>query len=429
MTDSKVPLIELGDTGSRRWSGYTCEDFIPELANSLNSSQVYDEMRRNDGTISGIINTMNNLFHNVGWSFETKGVDNDAENKKRLVESMFDDMEKSFTQVLSDILTYPIYGYSLCEIVWKKRQGKQSDNRFNSRYDDGLWAPRKLPLRSQKTIIRWEFDDSGVPIAAVQQIPQTGKIVTIPLQKLLHFRTTTEQDLPNGISILRGSYESYQFKKKIQRIEAVSLERELSGIPMIRLPSNYMQDEAPPELKQIYKNIKEYAVNIRKNSQAAVVLPSDVDERGNYKFTLDLIKSAGQVQNDTNTIIKRYDSSIARQLMASFVFLGTEGASYNIGEMQISLFSNALNYYLDVVESVINSKLIPQIYENNGWVIDDNIARVSHGRVGTLDFDLLSSAVMKLCQVGALTPEPSLERYLREQGNIPQMGLVEERLV
>lgn len=418
-----LSTIEFGDTGTRRWSGYTSDEFIPELQRT-NGAEIYDEMRKNDATINGILTIMNQLFYNVRWEFVTKGTDNDSENKKRLTESMFEDMEKPFSQILSDVLTFIPFGYSLLEIVWKKRQGKNKDSRFSSKFNDGLWAPRKLPLRSQKTILRWDFDDAGTPIAAIQQIPLTGQIVTIPMDKLLHFRTTTEADMPEGCSILRGSYECYQFQKKIKRIEAVSIERELSGIPMLRLPAQYMRKDAPPEEREVYENIKKYAVNIRNNSQAAILLPSDTDERGNYLFSFELVKSSGQKQIDTNIVIERYQADIAIQMIADFVHMGAKkaGGTYNLAEVKIKLFAQSLNYYLDVVQSVFNTKLIPQIYENNNWTIDENICEIKHGKTDTIDFEIMANSVMKLVQVGALTPDESLETYLRTQGNIPLIG-------
>lgn len=427
--NKNIGTIELGDTGTRRYSGYSLEEFIPELQ-SKNGAEIYDEMRKNDSTINGILTIMNQLFYNVRWEFVTKGTDNDSEKKKRIIETIFSDMEKPFSQVLSDVLTFLPFGYSLLEIVWKKRNGKNKDSRFNSKFNDGIWGIRKLPLRSQKTIYKWDFDESGTPIAAVQQIPLSGKTVRIPMDKLLHFRTTTEADLPDGVSILRGSYECYQFQKKIKRIEAVSIERELAGIPILRLPSEFMQADAPPEQRKIYEAIKQYGLNIRKNSQAAIMLPSDTDEKGQYLFNFELVKSSGQKQVDTNSVIERYQSDIAVQMLADFTFMGAKkaGGTFNLAEVKIKLFAQSLNYYLDVVQSVFNTKLIPQIYENNGWEINENICEIRHGKTDTIDFEILSNSIMKLVQVGAITPDPTLETYLRNQGNIPLLGHDEERL-
>ena len=422
----KIPLdIEMGDTGTRRNSGYTYDEFIPELR-SINGAEIYDEMRKNDGTISGILTMINQLLYNVTWDFETDGIGNDYENRTILTASMFDDMEKPFTQVLSDVYTFLPFGYSTLETVWKRRLGRNKDKRFHSKnnYNDGLWAPRKLPLRSQKTIVRWAFDPTGTPIALVQNIPIDGREVTIPFERILHFRTTAEADLPEGISILRGSYENYQFIKKIKRIEAVSIERDLAGIPVLYVPASIMSAKALDEEKAQCEELCRQLVNSRNNSQSGWMLPSNVYEGTNVKiYDFNLVKAGGQKQIDTNITIERYQADIAIQLLADFVHMGAKkaGGTYNLAEVKIKLFAQSLNYYLDIVQTVFNDSLIPQIYQMNNWP-EDKMCKIKHGNIDTLDFEVLAKSVMELLQTGGLTPDESLERHLRNAGNIPQIG-------
>jgi len=86
----KIPLdIEMGDTGTSRNSGYTYEEFVPELR-SQNGAEIYDEMRKNDGTINGILTMINQLLYNVTWDFKTDGIGNDYEKRTILTASMFD---------------------------------------------------------------------------------------------------------------------------------------------------------------------------------------------------------------------------------------------------------------------------------------------------------------------------------------------------
>lgn len=424
---SNIPLdIEIGDTGSLRNSGYTYDEFIPELR-SRNGAEIYDEMRKNDSTINGILTLMNQLFYNVSWKFECDCVDDESENRARIVESMFGDMEKTFTQVLNDVLTFLPFGYSLLEIVWKKRLGKNNDKRFYSKnnYNDGLWAPRKLPLRSQKTILKWEFDENGTPLGAYQHKPINGQEVFISSDRLMHFRTTTEADIPEGISVLRGSYESYEAVKKIKRLEAVSIERDLAGIPILYVPSGIMNSKASEEDKNKFKECAKQLVNIRNNSQAGLILPSNTYEGTNTKYyEFALVKAGGQKQIDTNITIERYESNIAIQLLADFLYMGAKksGGTYNLAEVKIKLFAQSLNYYLDVVQDVFNDSLIRKIYQMNNWS-EDKMCKITHGNIDTIDFEIFAKAIMELAQVGALTTEETLEREVRRRGNIPQIGV------
>ncbi len=423
LNNTSNELIEIGDTGSLRNSGYTFEEFVPELR-SRNGAEIFDEMRKNDATINGVLTLMNQIFYNVPWKYENKNTDNDSQYRADTIEQMLNDMEKTFTQTMNDALTFLPHGYSLLEIVWKQRLGLHPDRRFYSKhnYRDGLWAPRKIPLRSQKTIIKWAFDPTGTPIGAYQNIPSCGREVFIPIERLLHFRTTTECDLPEGISILRGCYESYETVKKIRRIEAISIERDLAGIPVVYAPASIMSKKTD-ENKRQFENLASQIVNIRNNTQAGILLPSNIYEGTNHRqFQFDLVKAAGQKQIDTNTIIERYESNIVIQLLADFMYMGAKkaGGTYNLAEVKIKLFAKSLNYYLDVVQDVINDSLIRQIYIMNDWPLD-KMVKIKHGNIDTVDFEVFAKSIMELVQCGALTPDQILEKEIRERGNIPQL--------
>lgn len=423
-TDNKEQIMdfEIGDTGTRRFGGYTFEEFIPELCGK-NGAEIYDEMRKSNSTISAVLTIMTQLLYKVKWNFKTNIANDKAEDRTRLVETMFNDMEKPFLQIQSDIYTFLVFGHAELEPVWKRRLGRNKDPRFNSKYKDGLWAPRKMPLRSQKTIIRWEFDDAGTPTAAIQLIPINGRQATIPMDRLLHFRTTTEGDLPDGISILRGCYEDYIFVKKIKRLEAINIERDLAGIPFFKIPSELMLAGATDAQKERYKKIREIGENLRLNSQSYVVLPSEVDENGNPKWQFELVKAGGQKLIDTHLVIERYEANIAIQLLADFIHMGAKkaGGTYNLAEVKIKFFVQSLNYYLDVVQEVFNSKLIPQIYEMNNWPIDEGICQMVHGTTDAIDFEVMANCIMKLVQVGAINHDDSLENWLRSLGNMPSL--------
>lgn len=407
------PQLEFGDTGTRRWGGFTSDEFLIELQRQ-HGAEMYDEMRKSNSTISAVLKIMTQLLYKVKWKWSVQSTNNDDENKSRIIEDMFFDMEKNFTQVLTDVFTFIPFGYSLLEIVWKKRT------------QDGLWGIKKIPLRSQKTIIQWKFDETGTPIGAVQFIPLTGKQITIPMDRLLHFRTTSEADMPEGESILRGCYEDYVYVKAFKKIEAANVERDISGIPLFRVPQGYMSKSATPAQKALFENVKRMGENLKANTQSFLALPSDVDEKGKYLWDFELVKAPGTKQIDTHIVIERYQADIAIQLLADFIHMGAKkaGGTYNLAEVKIKFFSQSLNYYLDVVQDVFNTKLIPLIYQMNNWPIENKatICKMSHGTTDTIDFEVLANSVMKLVQVQAIDPDDSLDKWLRRAGNLPQKG-------
>ena len=55
-------------------------------------------------------------------------------------------------------------GWSFHEIVYKRRMGNTKNPTTKSKYTDGLIGWKKLPIRAQETLYRWEYDLSLIHI-------------------------------------------------------------------------------------------------------------------------------------------------------------------------------------------------------------------------------------------------------------------------
>lgn len=133
-------------------------------------------------------------------------------------------------------MSFLTFGWSFHEIVYKRRAGNSRDPRLNSKYTDGLIGWQKLPIRSQETLFRWEYDDHDNLTGMTQLPPPKYVMATIPIDKALHFRTKSRKNNPEGRSILRSAYRAWYFKRRIQEIEGVGIERDLAGLPTLTAP-------------------------------------------------------------------------------------------------------------------------------------------------------------------------------------------------
>jgi hypothetical protein len=61
------------------------------------------------------------------------------------------------------------------------------------------------------------------------------------------FRTKSRKGSPEGKSILRNAYRSWYFKRRIQEIEGIGIERDLAGFPTLTAPEgmNIWDDDDP----------------------------------------------------------------------------------------------------------------------------------------------------------------------------------------
>ena len=162
--------------------------------------------------------------------------------------------------------------------------GNTHDIRTRSKFDDGLIGWAKLPIRAQETLYQWEYDDADNLIGMTQMPPPDFGIFTIPMSKGMLFRTRSRKDNPEGRSILRNAYRSWYFKRRIQEIEGIGIERDLAGLPVIHAPDGVdIWDDTNKDYTDIRVGIENMVKNIRRDETEGVVLP--------FGFELELLSN------------------------------------------------------------------------------------------------------------------------------------------
>lgn len=151
---------EIGRVGQRRYGGIFYEEFLSELR-GRKGAEVFTEMSNNDETIGAILFAIEMLVRQASWNVEPGGSTAKDREAAEFVKSCMDDMQQTWIDTISEILSFLTYGWSFHEIVYKRRMGRTKDNRTSSKYDDGLIGWMKLPIRSQETLYQWEYGDGS----------------------------------------------------------------------------------------------------------------------------------------------------------------------------------------------------------------------------------------------------------------------------
>ena len=138
--------MEYGRIGQKRWDGVFSEEFLPELV-GLKGIKTYKEMANNDSTVGAILMAIKMLIRNASWRVEPGGDSRKDQEAAEFVESCMDDMSSTWTDTISEILSFLVYGWSFHEIVYKRRNGKTRNRSKSSKYSDGLIGWMKLPIR------------------------------------------------------------------------------------------------------------------------------------------------------------------------------------------------------------------------------------------------------------------------------------------
>lgn len=415
-----IDFREVGATGLRRFSGFIYEEFLPELT-GWKGAQVYKEFGDNDSTAGAVLYAIDKLCRRVPWRVQPASQEGFDVEAAEFLESCMDDMDTTWIDMISEILSMLQYGYSVHEINYKRRCGDGFDPTRRSKFKDGRIGWRSVPIRSQDTIYRWQFDDKGGIQGVEQLAPPHYYHVTIPIEKMMLFRTTTHKNNPEGRSILRSAYRSWYMKKNIENIEAIGVERDLAGLPMAYVPAEIMTPGASNEQKALLSEIKNIVINVRRDAQEGIVLPMIYDQNGKPLFDFKLLSTGGSRQFDTDKIIQRYDQRIAMSAMADFLLLGQDKAgSYALASSKTNLFSTSIGAFLDIIAETFNRFAIPRLFALNSFQMSD-YPKIEHGDLEAVDLKVLGDYLTQLAQAGMpLFPDPELEKYLRKVANLPE---------
>ncbi len=394
-------FTEIGKTGLRNFGGRINEEFLKELRNPRSRIAVFTEMVDNEPLISGTYFAIKQLIKRANWFVKPGGTKLKDKSAAKFLESCMHDMNVSWEDTLDEILSFIPYGYSVHEIVYKRRQGPFNlDSTFRSQHTDGRIGWRKLPIRAQETIDKWIFTEDGGIAGVIQTPPHGTARIGIPIQKLLLFRTVNYKNNPEGRSIFRASYVPYYYKKKIQNIEAIGIERELGGLPHATVPGKIMGPNASAEEKAVYEDFKNLILNVRVDDQAGVITPSDTDEKGKLLYDFKLISTNGRRALDTEEVLSRLNREILITVMADFLLLGHESVgSFALSSDKTRLFSTAVAGFMSQVKSIFNRHAVPRLFELNNIRVD-NLPTIEHSDIETEPIGDIAQAIKFLAEAG-----------------------------
>ena len=413
------PFTELGLSGLFRAGGFVQEEFLPALRGKR-AIKTFREMQDNDPLVGAILFAIDKLLRGVKWNVDPGKDNTEDEERTVLLKECMDDMTITWEDFISDVLSMLTYGWSLFEIVYKKRQGDKPDG-SKSKYNDGKIGWRKFGIRSQDSLLQWVFDDEDGSLVAMIQIPPPHYApITIPIEKSLLFRTSVHKNNPEGRSILRNAYRPWYFKKRIEEIEAIGVERDLAGFPVLYMDPALMSPSASDDQKRSFLDYQLMIRNIRRDEQEGVILPTQYDREGRRMIELQLLSTGGTRQFDTNGIIDRYNRNIAMTVLADFILLGHEQTgSFALSSDKTDLFAVALGAWLDSIAAVLNTYAVPRLMKLNGYSLE-NLPQIKPSDIEEQPLLEIIQSLATLAGMGMpIFPNEELQERLFERMNLP----------
>lgn len=421
--DDKPDRFKLGESG---YLGLNIFDGVTkdELKKELNFPRSIDTFKQMSyhSTVNAALTLYSNLIGKVQWKFlPPPDATEEEKNQAKIINEMMHDMEHTWGEFIGDVMSAQVFGFSVHEKVFRRRL-KES----GSKYNDGLIAWKKLPIRNQETIEKFIFSDSGNEIKGVKQdltlvhdmynrySMRTDKTVILPRSKFLHFRVGRHKGDPYGKSPLRDAYLAWRYLTIVEEIESNGVAKDLVGFPVLKLPPIYLSPDATPEQRSIRTYYENVMRNLQINQQSALILPNAYDPETNKPlFELSLLSLDGKKGMDTDKIKSYYKNLILTSLFADVLVLG-QGAtgSFALGQIKNSLSGSAAEALLDSFTEVINQDLIRHTYELNGWDVS-RMGRMDYENLEADDLETESKFWQRIASVGLVEVDRAVLNRIR----------------
>jgi hypothetical protein len=389
-------------------------------------------MRDTSAVVGSCLMALEMLIRNVEWHFEPAADSQEARDYATLVDGMlFKDLDQPWGLLLSEILSFLPFGYAFFELIMKRRLGQDpppvtpDQPGLPSHFNDGLIGFGSIAQRGQDVLLRWEYTHAGSLLGAHFVDPWAGKQFYIPMSKALLFRPSSWKDNPESKSILRNAYRAHYMLSNIENVEAIGLERDLTGLATMFVPPQWFSAAATPEEVSQLEMVKSIVRNIKQDEQAGLVLPAIFDPANNRLMEFQLVSTGGRRAFDTTKIIERYELRIAQSMLADVIFLGHESVgSFALASSKTTTLAMALGGFLQVIADVFNRQAIPLIWRLNAFP-DALRPTLCHGDIESVDLKDLATFISAYSQVGGFDVS-DLENHVRRLAGFPERDEVSQ---
>lgn len=408
----------IGTSGLRRSGGHITEEWNRRISGRRWAREVR-EMRDNSPIVGAAMLLWESLMLQANWPIEAR-VPNPTPEQIRVrdfVISARSDMAHPFSFHLIEAFTSLTFGWAYCEETYKVRDGT------NSKHNDGLLGWEDIALRGQNTLDRWEFEPGSGKLLGMWQSDfsdLTNGTVLIPLDKAVLYRTRPEKDNPEGNSILRQGWRSYYMAKRLEEIEAIGIERDMAGLPVIHAPPEVCDPKATPDNKAIREMLEGIVTDIRIDERMGVVMPAEEYDGEKTGYKLSLLSTGGRNSNAAHDAIVRHETRLAMSLLAQFLLLGQQTAvgSFALASSGTNTLAIALGAYMDTVADTFTTQAIERLCELNGFA-PETWPWMRHGDVETPPLAEFAAFLSAAGGQGFLKPDGPLEDRIREWLGMP----------
>lgn len=410
-----------GRSGTVNTSGYLHDTRETNLLWQWPESlQIIEEMRRTDPSVKWSLSLIKTPIRAATWVVEPTDDSDEAREIAAFVSyCLFERLDGGFDDFLRRALSYLDYGHSVFEEVASFEQcafAYEDEEGNRQEVEREAFVIARLAERLQSTIQKWNPNpkDSS-QLASIEQWLGDGTdpaTVEIPADRLLLFTHDQEGDDWRGTSLLRAAWKSYDYKLKLENLEAIAYERSI-GIPVV-YPADNAEDG---QLDSVEDGLK----RLRQGESVFIIMPGPkrYAESGSNGWDFDVKSISGDGSRSANEAITRHEAALARNVLAEFMRLGHEETGARAtADVQQDPYYQAVEAQVRYVEDVVSEQVVAALVRWNYG--DAKPPRLKASKITGKNVQVLAGAAASLIGAKAITMDLDVENALRELLDLPK---------
>jgi len=365
-----APTKTIGGGGTAVYGGFIQSNESNTTLTGRERYITYSEILANTSIVAASVRFYLNLLSKAQWTVDPNPDGGaQAEQVAEQIEAMIYDMTTPWHRIVRRAGMYKFYGYS-----WQEWTAKRNE--------DGTTGFMDIEPRPQRTIERWDLDETGTVHGVVQRSAQTQQEIYLPRAKALYMVDDSLDDSPEGLGILRHLAEPHRRLQRYLQLEGFSYETDLRGIPFGSAPYAELNDMVKKEKisakdrAAILAPMETFIENHIKTPQVGIMLDSipyadkgETQSPGSQRqWNMELLKGGSNGQGDVANAIERTNREMARVIGTEHLLLGESGAgSLAMARDKSANFALIVASTLQEIGESADSDLITPLMQLNGW--------------------------------------------------------------
>ena len=371
------------------WSGLIQEEYLGELAPWSKEVKIFKEMQ-DDVVIGALFESVRTPLLSSPFEISAGGDSPEDERARAfLEENILHNPNFEWISHVEEMLQFIELGFAVSEKVLEKDK------------KDGLLHIRDLMPIGQDSLDRWGEPDELGRVTSFQQRDKRGTIHTAPMEKLLHFAFRSKKRNPQGQGLLRALYRPWYFKKNLETLEAIGIERDVGNAPVVKLKENVRYST------QDIDDLKEALEGFRMDEALYVILPSGAELTA---------YGGGNKVYDVRATITAWQHLIRQRFFADFLAFGSSAVGTQaLAREMTTFFGLALRSIQQSMLAVWNRQLVPWLFKWNNWELE-HLPTIDWLRPGESNIQSLVQAYNMLVSSGLMdVNDPEFRARVRSQ--------------